>query len=138
MKTSDIIMYVVIAIIVLVLIFLLLKEVICWYWKINKRVSLMEETNHLLRTYIASQNIAIPENIEASKVDANSNNIKEKIIENVLEDNNDKINAMKKELESNMAIVLKDNKDIIQLTKTQWEYYSDSDKYQMLYNNFTD
>ena len=55
MKTSDIIMYVVIAIIVLVLIFLLLKEVICWYWKINKRVSLMEETNHLLRTYIASK-----------------------------------------------------------------------------------
>jgi len=73
----------------------------------------MEETNHLLRTYLATQNIAISEKIEDSKVYANSNNIKKKIIENALEDND----------------------HIIQLTKQQWEYYSDSDKYQMLYNN---
>lgn len=54
--------------------------------------------------------------IEDSKVYANSNNIKKKIIENALEDND----------------------HIIQLTKQQWEYYSDSEKYQILYNNFTD
>ena len=37
------------------LIFLLLREVWCWYWKINKVVSLQMETNELLRTLVKNQ-----------------------------------------------------------------------------------
>jgi len=36
------------------LIFLLLREFWCWYWKINKIVSLQRETNELLRTLLSS------------------------------------------------------------------------------------
>ena len=37
-----------IVLVVGVLIFLALREVNCWYWKINRQISLQEETNYLL------------------------------------------------------------------------------------------
>lgn len=37
---------------VFVIIFLLLREVNCWYWKINERISLMMEQNNLLRKLV--------------------------------------------------------------------------------------
>ena len=42
-----------IAVIVLVLVFLLLREVNCWYWKINKRIELMQVQNDLLRNLLS-------------------------------------------------------------------------------------
>lgn len=38
-----------IGIIVFIVLFLLLREVNMWYWKINERIALMEEQNILLR-----------------------------------------------------------------------------------------
>jgi hypothetical protein len=42
----------IIVLFVMIMVFLLLREVNCWYWKINKRVELMEEQNELLRELI--------------------------------------------------------------------------------------
>ena len=38
---------------ILVVIFLLLREFWCWYWKINKIAGLQKETNELLKELIA-------------------------------------------------------------------------------------
>jgi len=43
---------------VLVVIFLVLREFWCWYWKINKLISLQEETNRLLRASLQVQGIS--------------------------------------------------------------------------------
>ncbi len=40
--------YAIIVLIVLIALFLILREVNCWYWKINRRIELMEEQNKLL------------------------------------------------------------------------------------------
>lgn len=39
-------------VIIFLLIFLILREVICWYWKINERITLQKETNQLLKKLI--------------------------------------------------------------------------------------
>ena len=46
---SNFIIYFIIAIAVLVVVFLILREVNCWYWKINERITLQQETNSLLK-----------------------------------------------------------------------------------------
>ena len=33
---------------IMILLFLLLREVVMWYWKINERIKLLKETNDLL------------------------------------------------------------------------------------------
>ena len=33
--------------------FLILREIACWYWKINERIALMQEQNELLRKLVA-------------------------------------------------------------------------------------
>ncbi|MDY0318283.1 MAG: hypothetical protein RBQ64_06930 [Candidatus Izemoplasmatales bacterium] len=43
----------VIGIIIFIAIFLLLREVNMWYWKINERIALMQEQNNLLRKLIS-------------------------------------------------------------------------------------
>lgn len=53
---------IIIAVIVFVVIFLILREVNCWYWKINERISLMNEQNDLLRKLISGSKY--PEKVE--------------------------------------------------------------------------
>lgn len=43
----------VIGIIIFIVLFLLLREVNMWYWKINERIALMQEQNNLLRKLIS-------------------------------------------------------------------------------------
>jgi hypothetical protein len=50
----EIIFYTILVIGVIVVLFLLLREVICWYYKINERISLQIKTNELLETLIKS------------------------------------------------------------------------------------
>jgi hypothetical protein len=45
---SEIVVSILITIAVLVVIFLLLREFVCWYYKINKRIELQQETIRLL------------------------------------------------------------------------------------------
>lgn len=48
MGDSEFYLMVFICIVAFILIFLLLRLVFCWYWKINYRVKLMEEQNEKL------------------------------------------------------------------------------------------
>jgi hypothetical protein len=77
---------IVILVIVFVAIFLLLREVNCWYWKINERITLMNEQNDLLRKLVSNINYN-------GKVEAKA--IKVKPIETPIEklDENDNNNS---------------------------------------------
>jgi hypothetical protein len=44
-----------IALIVFIVIFLILRELVMWYWKINERIELQKETNELLKKLIEKQ-----------------------------------------------------------------------------------
>lgn len=48
MGSNDIIIYGFIGLVVLIVIFLLFRELNCWYWKINEKIALQKETNSLL------------------------------------------------------------------------------------------
>src|SRR5262245_39690040 len=37
-----------VALLIMPVVFLLGREVVCWYWKVNERIALMRETNTLL------------------------------------------------------------------------------------------
>ncbi len=39
-------------VVIFVVVFWALREVNCWYWKINKRIELQEETNVLLKQIV--------------------------------------------------------------------------------------
>ena len=41
--------------VVFILVFLALREVMCWYYKINKAIELMQEQNNLLKRILAKQ-----------------------------------------------------------------------------------
>jgi hypothetical protein len=41
--------YVIIGVIIFIVLFLILREVNNWYWKINERISLQNETNEHLK-----------------------------------------------------------------------------------------
>jgi hypothetical protein len=47
-------MTILIALVILIAIFFVLREVNCWYWKINERISLQKEQNLILREILTS------------------------------------------------------------------------------------
>ena len=49
----------VIALIVSIGIFIILREFFCWYYKVNKRVALMEEQRDLLKQLLEKQNKSV-------------------------------------------------------------------------------
>ncbi len=59
---NDSITIFVIAIAVFIILFLALREVNCWYWKINERIGLQKETNSLLQKMLLS-NAQPPERV---------------------------------------------------------------------------
>ena len=46
-------MFVAVIVAICVVIFLILRAFFCWYWKINKRVDLLEKQNALLEEILA-------------------------------------------------------------------------------------
>ena len=48
MTPQDPALSIAVYILIFVVVFLLLREVNCWYWKINKRLQIEEENNDLL------------------------------------------------------------------------------------------
>lgn len=84
---------IVIVIVVIILLFFLLREVNCWYWKINERISLMKEQNDLLRNLLSGSNSQekvetgiVSENAtekNARKYDKNTITIRHKLTKNV-------------------------------------------------------
>lgn len=45
---DNVVSTILITIVILVVVFLILREVNCWYWKINERISLQKEQNSIL------------------------------------------------------------------------------------------
>lgn len=45
---EDIVYIVIISLIISIILFFVLREVICWYWKVNERITLHQKTNFLL------------------------------------------------------------------------------------------
>jgi hypothetical protein len=43
------------ALVILIVIFLIIRELVMWYWKINERIELQKETNELLKKLIEKQ-----------------------------------------------------------------------------------
>lgn len=78
---SDILLVGLILFAIIIVIFLVLREVNCWYWKINERVSLMKKQNLLLQKLIItiknkgqinsldSEQLSDSDNIEDSEFD---------------------------------------------------------------------
>lgn len=51
---DNILPIILIAIVIAIVILLILREVNCWYWKINQRISLMEKQNTLLEKLVSN------------------------------------------------------------------------------------
>ena len=57
------------AIIGAIIVFLICREIVCWYWKINKLVELMEKQNKYFRLILKSQNIDLPDDSPDSEIE---------------------------------------------------------------------
>lgn len=47
--------YLILAGVLLIILYFILRELNCWYWKINQRIELQKETNDLLRKLVNNQ-----------------------------------------------------------------------------------
>ena len=66
------IQWIIIAIVIIIAVFLILREFVCWYWKINERVSLLEDILEELKKMNGSENKeekgeSVPPKIETNK-----------------------------------------------------------------------
>ena len=75
METGNVIAIIILVFLLLILAYFLMREVTCWYFKINKRIDLMEENNRLLRSLINSNSreFITPQEKDQSKKDSVSN-----------------------------------------------------------------
>jgi hypothetical protein len=74
--------------IIFVIIFLIMREVNLWYFKINKKIELQEETNRLLKQLVEEKtkknNTQIPNNISSEEeMNVNDPEVLRKIINNL-------------------------------------------------------
>ena len=74
--------------IIFIIIFLIMREVNLWYFKINKKIELHEETNRLLKQLVDEKvkrnNITIPNNISSEEeTNVNDPEVLRKIISNL-------------------------------------------------------
>lgn len=53
MSNAEFYMFVAMIVVICVVIFLILRVFFCWYWKINRRVDLLEKQNALLEEILA-------------------------------------------------------------------------------------
>ena len=53
MSNDEFYMFVAMIVVICVVIFLILRAFFCWYWKINRRVDLLEKQNALLEEILA-------------------------------------------------------------------------------------
>ena len=49
LSSNDVLASVVIGFLILVVVLLVIREVICWYWKINQQIALLKEIRDALR-----------------------------------------------------------------------------------------
>ncbi|MEI6695530.1 MAG: hypothetical protein WCO13_05635 [Bacteroidota bacterium] len=103
-----------ITIIVLVIIFFLMREVNCWYWKINQRISLMEEQNELLKKFLL-----ISDQSSINKNRKGNNELKNKEDNEILADIDDEIVS---EAEAKRITIMNKANKIVQTVDIEyWE-----------------
>jgi hypothetical protein len=54
---SEIIIYLLLVLVILIILFLILRELNCWYWKINERIKLQKEILFYLKKLVPSEAI---------------------------------------------------------------------------------
>lgn len=65
---NQIITFSIIAIVILFIIFMILRELNCWYWKINRRIELQSQTNELLKKIYLKLGGKIEETAETKQI----------------------------------------------------------------------
>jgi hypothetical protein len=84
---SDAIGSILVTLLIIVVIFLICREIICWYWKINQSISLLTEIRDLLKSsQIRTNTETIHEKkneavIKREKISEHYDKIKEKVVE---------------------------------------------------------
>ena len=126
----------VLAIIVLVVafvLFLILRELNCWYWKINQRISLMEEQNLLLKkifsNLVPSSSNEIDSNPASNNVDTiesnkiNLNNLVNDVFDNLSEKEKQKVDEFIKYgiYKGHILAIHRISRDIHRFNPNEWE-----------------
>ncbi len=62
----DFISAILLTVIIAIIVFLVLRELVCWYWKINRRVGLLEDIHRSLQILIQNQRRLLAEAEETS------------------------------------------------------------------------
>ena len=52
LSDQDLLLFILVISLIIIFIFLLIREILMWYWKINKRIELFVENNKLLKDLI--------------------------------------------------------------------------------------
>ena len=98
METSML-QYFIIALIISIVLFFVLRELNCWYWKINERIKLIEEQNRLLNLLIKQNTTLTGVKIENISNDETDNTKKADVSENSSARNPETINIIKELIE---------------------------------------
>jgi len=71
----------------IVIVCFLLREVYCWYWKINRSIELQEETNRLLKKLVdqntPKQEANIPQQVVLNETDLNEPGAMDDLLNNL-------------------------------------------------------
>ena len=61
---SDVIVYILVGVVILFVLFLVLRELFCWYWKINRMCDLLEIQNKYLLGLCKKQGVYFNDDID--------------------------------------------------------------------------
>ena len=64
MENVELILIILLIIGFCLLLFLILRELACWYFKINERIELQKETNSLLKGMLRELEDSAPDNVD--------------------------------------------------------------------------
>ena len=89
---ENIVLYVIAGLVIFLVLFFILRELNNWYWKINKRIALQEETNNLLRQILQKSTTkeVLPDKKEIHPVQSSSNSTNDSIGNNLVDDPQDR------------------------------------------------
>ena len=118
--STEIIIYFLLALVILIVLFLVLRELNCWYWKINERIKLQKEILFYLKKLIP------PEAIENKLINNDSSSDSAKIfLSNLTIEEKKIVDDLKmKGLEIGEKIIIhKSLRNIIKVTAKEWNSY---------------
>lgn len=141
--TGSYIFTTIIILIITIALWLILRQVFLWYWKVNQIVELLEKNNSLLESVLIGKNqIDLPTKIEnkpISETKENRNIEPEKITKKIEKPLSEEIQKLIKKLNKDELIIeIKSSKEIKILKKEQYDLDKElhlSHKYTIIYEN---